>query len=240
MSRTVTWKQKTVSRLVALTWPRLTRLHDYRAASQAETCDPGHPDFQAPALFIFWHEFLAILCPRWGHSNLTLLVSQHRDGEWINQVALGLGYKTARGSSTRGGTSALRQLVQSARENSIVLTPDGPRGPRRQMSQGAAYLGAKLQIPVIPVGVGVGACWRLNTWDKAPIPKPLGRVRVLFGSRIWLPENISREQLELNQLRLQTSLDDLTAEAQAWADGRISHAGYKPQDGWSRQRRRAA
>lgn len=234
-SRSGNWKQRTVGRLIATIWPQLTRLQNYRVGFQAEPCDPARGHLDSPALFIFWHEFLAVLCPKWAHSNLTLLISQHRDGEWINQVALGLGYKTARGSSTRGGTAALRQLVQSARANSIVMTPDGPRGPRRQMSQGAAYLGAKLQIPVIPVGIGVHSCWRLKTWDQAPIPKPLGKVRVLFGPKLWLPENISREQLDLNQLRLQVAMDEVNHAAQDWAEGRTTIDGYAP-----RNRRRAA
>ncbi|MFN6208371.1 MAG: lysophospholipid acyltransferase family protein [Planctomycetota bacterium] len=228
MSRSGNWKQRTVGRLVAMVWPQLTRLQNYRVGFQAEPTDPARGHLNSPGLYIFWHEFLAVLCPKWAHSNLTLLISQHRDGEWINQVALGLGYKTARGSSTRGGTAALRQLVQSARENSIVMTPEGPRGPRREMSQGAAYLGAKLQIPVIPVGVGVRSCWRLKTWDQAPIPKPFGQVRVLFGTKLWLPETISREQLELNQIRLQAAMDEVNQAAQDWAEGRIAMEGYAP------------
>ncbi len=174
----VSWRQRSVARAIAWTWPKLAKLQNYRAACLDESFDPAKDQSASPALFLFWHEFLAVLCPQWAHCQLTLLISQHRDGEWINQVAVALGYKTARGSSTRGGTAALRQLAASARENSIVMTPDGPRGPRRQMSQGAAYLGAKLQIPIIPVGVGVRSCWRLNTWDQAPIPKPGGQIRV--------------------------------------------------------------
>jgi hypothetical protein len=223
---TANWKQRTVGRLIAVAWPQLARLQNYQVGFLAEPCDPAKGHLESPALYIFWHEFLAALCPKWAHSNLTLLISQHRDGEWMNQIALGLGYKTARGSSTRGGTGAVRQLVQSARENSIVMTPDGPRGPRRQMSQGAAYLGAKLQIPVIPVGVGVRSCWRLKTWDQAPIPKPFGQVRVLFGPKLWLPASISREQLELNQVRLQSALDEANQTAQDWVEGRTSIAGY--------------
>jgi lysophospholipid acyltransferase (LPLAT)-like uncharacterized protein len=96
------------------------------------------------------------------------------------------------------------------------------------MSQGAAYLGAKLQIPVIPVGVGVRSCWRLKTWDQAPIPKPFGQVRVLFGTKLWLPETISREQLELNQIRLQAAMDEVNQAAQDWAEGRIAMEGYAP------------
>lgn len=235
MDKEVSWKQKNIARAIAFAWPKLARLQQYRVASQAEPSDPARGEVTSPALFLFWHEFLAVLCPRWGHSNLTLLISQHRDGEWISQVSKSLGYKTARGSTTRGGSGALRQLVQSARENPIVMTPDGPRGPRRQMSQGAAYLGAKLQIPIIPVGVGVGACWRLKTWDAAPIPKPFAKVRVLFGPKIWLPEGVSREQLQLNQLRLQAAMDDVNTAAQDWVEGRVLLDGYTP-----RAQRRAA
>lgn len=228
MDKEVNWKQKSIARAIAFAWPKLARLQRYRVASQAEPCDPARGEVNSPALFLFWHEFLGVLCPIWAHNNLTLLISQHRDGEWINQVAVALGYKTARGSTTRGGTAALRQLVQSARENPIVVTPDGPRGPRRQMSQGAAYLGAKLQIPIIPVGVGVGSCWRLKTWDQAPIPKPFGKVRVLFGPKLWFPEVVSREQLQLNQLRLQAAMDEINTAAQDWVDGHVKLAGYAP------------
>lgn len=235
MNTEVNWKKRTAGQVIALAWPLWTRLQDYRVMCRADGIDPARP--HAPALFIFWHEFLAALCPRWGHSNLTLLISQHRDGEWINQVAVALGYQTVRGSSTRGGTTAVRQMVAAAQHSSIVVTPDGPQGPRRQMSAGAAYLGAKLQIPIIPVGVGVNHCWRLKTWDQTPFPKPFSQVRVVFGSPLRLSTEVRRESLSASMVQLQTALDDVNDQAQAWAEGRVKLIGYAPRS--ARHRRRA-
>ena len=157
-----------------------------------------------------------------------MLVSQHRDGEWLNQVAKALGYGTARGSSTRGGSSAIRQLQALGKTQSIAISPDGPQGPRRQAAQGPVYLASKLQMPIVSVGVGVQDPWRLNTWDQFVVPKPFHRVRIVFGPKMRLPNRVTREQLPHYQQALQKSLDELCQIAQDWADGNHNLRGYRP------------
>jgi lysophospholipid acyltransferase (LPLAT)-like uncharacterized protein len=222
------WIKKAAGQAAAVAWPLVAKLHDYRVATYDDSVDPAEPNHSGKCLFVFWHEFLGILVPKWGNCPVTILVSQHRDGEWMSQIAEALGFKTARGSSTRGGSSAIRQLKALSRTQSIGITPDGPQGPRRQMSQGPVYLASKLQIPIICIGIGAHHPWRLNTWDQFVVPKPFRRVRVLFGPKIYVPPKVDREQLTHYQDALQTSLEVITKVAQDWADGVRNHQGYRP------------
>ncbi len=199
--------------------------------------DPARLDCHEPAVYVFWHEFILTLLPYWGWSDLTLLISQHRDAEWLSQIANRLGYRMIRGSSTRGGAAALKRIQTDEAKSSLVFTPDGPKGPRRVMAPGALYTASKLNLPIVPVGVGVWGAKRLKTWDRLVIPYPLGRARVIFGERMWIPNIEDRDHLAHEVERISKSLNELTNLAQAWAENRQSLAGYRPENPRRRKRK---
>ena len=115
--------------------PRALDLLNFRIAHYDRSVDPARPEYSEHVIFSFWHEYIVVVLPRWGHTPLTVLCSQHRDGEWVNQTALSLGLNIVRGSSTRGGSSAIRQMKKNSKFSSIAMTPDGPRGPRWNWNQ---------------------------------------------------------------------------------------------------------
>ncbi len=139
----------------------------------------------APAIVAFWHERLALMPIFWPMSrqlpgavqgNIYALVSQHRDGQLIGQILRLLGLRLVHGSSSRGGIAALQGLARVLREgNHVALTPDGPRGPRRQAAPGVAQVAALSGAPVLPCAAQTTRRRILRTWDQMVLPLPFGR-----------------------------------------------------------------
>ncbi|GEM_PF-1870459 len=187
-------------------------------------CPPLAP-MKRPAILVMWHEYICLPIGLGFNSPVTLLVSQHRDANWLTTSAQKMGFGIVRGSTTRGGSSALRKLKEVAATDSIVITPDGPTGPRREMNMGAVYLASLLQLPIIPVGVGLRDPWRLKTWDTFAIPKPARKSRVIFGPTIDVPRKCPRHVLEQYCTAIESDLNHLTAVAEDWAAGDHEYQG---------------
>lgn len=137
--------------------------------------DPGRP--YRPRLtheiHACWHEHLLPLTCLLAGQELATLASRDRDGEIVSRVLRRLGYDVARGSSTRGGSAGFRQLARSfASGRGVILTGDGPRGPRRSLKEGTARIAALTESSVTVVGVAATSGLRLPSWDRFVIPAP--------------------------------------------------------------------
>ena len=145
----------------------------------------GHRDPGSGVIYAFWHG--GLLVPLFTHRRrgISILISQHRDGEIISRVTRILGYEPVRGSTTRGGAKALRQLVRKARHGRcLAVTPDGPRGPRHVFQGGAAKLAQLTGYPILPVGIGIERKRVLPSWDRSMIPLPFSRCVYVYGEPI--------------------------------------------------------
>lgn len=201
----------------------------YRYYHLGPVCDPHRRMPPGQSLFPFWHEYLLFPAYQYGTPAIKCLVSQHADGEIIAQVLQHMGFGTIRGSSTRGGAQALRQMIaQSARAN-IVLIPDGPRGPRRRVEPGVIYLASRTGLPIIALGVGYQKAWRLRTWDRFAIPKPFSRVVMVTGRPILVPPKVRKEELERYRLIVEAAINEATALAERLAGGMVETAAAAPQ-----------
>ena len=169
---------------------------EHKWACYDPTIDPAIPDCRGQKIYIFWHEY--ILSPLFlrGHCDLTMLLSRHRDAEYLARIAHHMGFECIRGSSYRGGAAALRELLRTAARGISRSTPDGPRGPRREAAIGPIYLASKLGLPLVCVGIGYDRPWRLKTWDRFAIPRPGSRARAILSPAIEVPPNLDREGLE--------------------------------------------
>lgn len=196
---------------------QLMRTLDIQAAFYDRRDDPSHPDFQVPAIFVFWHEYMAAPFYLRGNCNIAMLISQHRDADALSVAARYSGFETVRGSTRRGGATAIFKLRRKSRQMNLAITPDGPRGPRRILAPGAIYLASNLQIPLIAIGLGYDRSWRLPTWDRFAIPKPFSRCRSVVSPRIYIPENLDRQGVERHRQRVEKILTRLTREAESWA-----------------------
>jgi len=102
-------------------------------------------------IIAFWHEHLILMLHSRYHKPIRVLVSQSRDGELIASTFVHYGVDVSRGSTTRGATAALREMIRTAREGStIVFTPDGPKGPRRVVKEGLIYAAQATGLPIVP------------------------------------------------------------------------------------------
>lgn len=157
----------------------------------------------ASAVFAFWHEFLPLMpalsliartLPSYRPTPIHTLVSQHRDGQFIGAVMQRFGIMPIPGSSTRGGAAGLRNLLAVLRKGDLIgITPDGPRGPRRQAAFGVAQLAALSGVPVVPLAARTNRRVQLKTWDRMPVPLPFGRGVVVCGAAINVPRDGWRE-----------------------------------------------
>jgi lysophospholipid acyltransferase (LPLAT)-like uncharacterized protein len=147
-----------------------------------------------------------------------MLVSRHRDAEWLSQGARFMGFETVRGSTKRGGDAAIRELSRISHVMNLGITPDGPRGPRRRLAAGSIYLSSKLEVPLVPFGIGYHKPWRMRTWDQFAVPRPYSRARLIVGPRVQIPPGLNRDEIESHRVRIERLLNRLTAEAETWAD----------------------
>jgi len=189
---------------------------EYRALAYDQSVDPRFGS-ERTRIYLFWHEY--ILAPLYlrPHCDLAMLLSRHQDAEVLARVAHHMGFVCVRGSTNRGGAAALLEMKRHGKHMHLAITPDGPRGPRRQLSPGAVFLAAKLGVPIVPMGFGYDRPRRMNSWDKFAVPRPLSRVRCVLGPEIFVPADLARAELEVRRQGVEQFLTDLTLEAEDWA-----------------------
>lgn len=193
------------------------------AANPAFDCTS--PFFEQPCIYLLWHEYMLLPLGIYGHANCSMLVSKHRDAHLLCRVGQHMGIDVVRGSTTRGGLSALRELKRRAGLQNIVITPDGPQGPRRKMAPGAIYLASRLQMPIICVGIGYDRPKRMGTWDRFALPRPFSRCRLISADPIRPPQDARREEIEAYRVQTEQTLIGLTNQAEEWAasNSRLPH-----------------
>jgi lysophospholipid acyltransferase (LPLAT)-like uncharacterized protein len=170
-----------------------------------------------PVIFAIWHNRLLMLPRVFDPSFPTRqsygLISASRDGDLIARFIESSGYGTIRGSSSRKGVIALRQLVDTlAADGNVLVTPDGPRGPVYHASQGIVFLAQKSGAPVVPIHMEYSSCWRLKSWDRFVVPWPFAKLRAIFGAPLIIPSIESPEQFEIERLRLQNAMMSLVEQ----------------------------
>ena len=201
---------------------------DFKAAAYDLSIDPASPDCRTRGIYIFWHEYIPLLMYLRGNCDLAMLMSRHRDADILSRLAMHFGFDFVRGSTRRGGDGALRELIRKSRSMHLTITPDGPRGPRRNLAAGCIYLASKLEMPVIAMGLGYDKPYRLSTWDRFAIPRPFSRARIVASHRIWVPQDLDREGIEHYRKQTETVLETMTVEAEAWAEAGTSKKNQIP------------
>jgi lysophospholipid acyltransferase (LPLAT)-like uncharacterized protein len=201
---------------------------DYRMTYYDATVDPFHPDHSGHGIYVLWHEYLLLPVMVRSHSHLALLLSRHADAEILARVTRHYGFECVRGSSNKGSVAALNELFEKSRSTGIAITPDGPRGPRRTMSQGPIFLASRLQMPLISIGLGIDRPWRLNSWDRFAIARPGSRARAVIGPPMHLPADLDRDGIEHYRVEAERMLNRMTVEAEAWAEAGTDKVGSIP------------
>lgn len=139
-----------------------------------------------------------------------LLVSRSRDGEYISRILRGAGVEPFRGSSSKGGDTAFREMARAMGPRDIALFPvDGPRGPRGRSKLGALRLARRCGLPVLPVAGDFVPRRRAGSWDRMKIPLPFARLRFRVGEALEVPADADRETLEALRAELDRRLAEL-------------------------------
>lgn len=156
-----------------------------------------------PMVGAFWHERLPLMPAMWrlvhrrseGRARAYVLVSRHKDGRFIGDVVRRFSLEMVHGSThrkgrDRGGAAGARTLlgVLEAGGN-VIITPDGPRGPRRVAALGVAHIAARSGVPVLPLAAQTSRRWMLPTWDHMVLPLPFGRGVLVCGPPIEVPRD---------------------------------------------------
>ncbi len=167
-------------------------------------------------IYTFWHRWIFPLSFTHRSRGITVLVSLHRDGEYIATAIRRLGFNVVRGSSSFGKLGGLKGLIRGARAGfPLVITPDGPRGPACEAKRGFAQLAHHLKIPIILVGLGVSRKIRLKSWDGFTIPLPFARIVAIFAGPIYItqqPDDALVHKLGKLLNHLDTRADELAKQ----------------------------
>jgi lysophospholipid acyltransferase (LPLAT)-like uncharacterized protein len=152
---------------------------------------------EMPVIYSLWHGHLLPLLYHHRDQGVAILISEHSDGEIIARIATSLGYRTVRGSTSRGAARALLGLSRVLSEGGVLaVTPDGPRGPAKSYAPGVAIVAQRTGAPVIAAAVSAKWAWRLKTWDRFLIPLPFARVRVAYSDAVRIAASDAREAAE--------------------------------------------
>ena len=162
----------------------------------------------------FWHQRLLMMPFLRVQGRFGMMISQHRDGEWIARTVKRFGIDSVRGSTTRGGLSALRGMVRFFRAgSSLAITPDGPQGPKHTVQPGVVELARQTGAPILPVTYSASRKKIFNSWDNFIFPFPFGRVLYIWGEPLRVPPDLSKDEIENFRLLLQNRLRQITEEA---------------------------
>ncbi len=138
---------------------------------------------------------------------LAVLTSPSRDGGLLSAVVRRFGVESVRGSSSRRGGVALRELHSKLDEGcDVIITPDGPRGPVYTLGPGIIFLAAQTGLPLLLVQVKYERCWKLKSWDRFRIPKPFSKVVITLRPAELLGELATDEEFEEARVRFANEL----------------------------------
>jgi lysophospholipid acyltransferase (LPLAT)-like uncharacterized protein len=147
-------------------------------------------------IYAFWHGMLLPLAYLKRGEGAIVLVSLHRDGEYITQVIHRQGYGTVRGSTSRGGFRSLVEMARLGRQGKALgFTPDGPRGPRHRAQPGVLLCAQRAAVPIVPTAASAYPRKLLSSWDRFMIPAPFARVVLVFGEPWYVPEGLTGDAL---------------------------------------------
>jgi lysophospholipid acyltransferase (LPLAT)-like uncharacterized protein len=190
------WVQTTLAWLMAA-WIRFC-LFTMRLTVENRGAAEGVWDAGGGVIVCFWHSKIALATAAWDFDRgqkPRALISQSVDGDVIARAIGMLGIPAIRGSSTKrdhrgrlkekGGAEAFRELLRWVKAgNCVAITPDGPRGPARQMAEGPILIARMTKAPVLMMGLAARPAIRMNTWDNGLIPLPFAHVAIVWGDPV--------------------------------------------------------
>lgn len=169
-------------------------------------------------IYSVWHDAACFPIFAGRHKRTVALVSKHQDGSLLAAGLQMCGIGLVRGSSSRAGASAMREMIDLPADRNVVMTPDGPRGPRRRTKTGMIFLAAHTGRAIVPTGFAATKSWNIRgSWTNLSIPKPFSTLYLLTGEPIMVPSGASRETMAEIEAQVQVEMDRLTEAAEQLA-----------------------
>lgn len=169
----------------------------------------------SPVIIAFWHNRLFLMPYCWpSHQPFHMLISSHADGRLIAKTVSWFGISTVVGSKSKGGSDATRKMLRLLKtQTSIGITPDGPRGPRMQASEGALALAKLSGATIVPAAASTSRRKVLSTWDRLIVPLPFSKGSRVWGDAIFVPRDADPTEMEKLRMALETSLINVSNRA---------------------------
>lgn len=167
-----------------------------------------------PYVTVTWHNrilFFPIMFEKKIREQTCAVISASRDGQYLADLVAVFGITPVRGSSKKKAFSALNDSIRQIQAGKTVcFTPDGPRGPKYQMSKGPIITASKTGAPILPLSINYSNCWELKTWDSFRIPKPFSTVTAIIGEPVKVPPDLNEEDIEKWRLIVQEKLNNIS------------------------------
>jgi lysophospholipid acyltransferase (LPLAT)-like uncharacterized protein len=172
-------------------------------------------DADCGVLLCLWHGRTFVPAHLLRNRGIWALFSLSNDGELQSRIFSLFGYRVIRGSTGRGGERAAIEAIRVLRSgDTLAITPDGPRGPDREVQGGVLLMAKKSGAAMVPMGVAARPRVLIKTWDRYLIPLPFGRAAVRFGEPIWLSKDADEGEMEQARCKLATAMNRLEEEAE--------------------------
>ncbi len=164
-------------------------------------------------ILAFWHGRQLFMPYSYHGKRIHILISQHGDGEIVSRAMRYFGFSSVRGSTTRGGFRAFRELIKLSRNSDIAMTPDGPKGPVYRVQMGIIELARLTSLPIIPVTFSASSRKTLKSWDQFLIPRLFSKGVFIWGEPLFVDKGTTPDKVEMKREELEHSLNKITKEA---------------------------
>lgn len=174
-------------------------------------------DYKGAAIFAIWHgnQYVSLSVPKKERYKHNLLISPSNDGDMIANVSKMLGFSLIRGSVKRRGAEAAREIINALEKGqNVSYTIDGPKGPIYKVKPGIIKLAQLSGFPIIPLMGGITAKFQLPSWDKYHLPYHFSKGVAIYGEPIYIPKELTEEQIKEYQIQIEEKLLDLRDSAQ--------------------------
>jgi lysophospholipid acyltransferase (LPLAT)-like uncharacterized protein len=167
-----------------------------------------------PVIALIWHNRILSVPVAFERrypkrKGLLVLTSASKDGAFLSEMVGRFGMGSIRGSSSRRGAAALLDILRSVRQGyDLCITPDGPRGPRYKLGEGAILVSQRGKAPIMPVHIEYSSCWRLRSWDGFMIPKPFTEVALTLMPFVEIGPTATPEEFETQRRRVETIMTE--------------------------------
>ena len=165
-------------------------------------------------IMALWHGRLLMMPKAYGGKGIDTMISLHEDGEVISRAMELFNIRSVRGSTTRGGTTALREMVKNLKNGrDLVLTPDGPKGPRHVVQNGAVILAKMTGAPLCPVTFNASKKKQFSSWDGFILPRPFSKGVFIWGDPVYVDKNADKAEIEKKRQEVEKIMLDITEKA---------------------------